>query len=431
MAIQNIDVADKATLDGVKVKTDLIGTATDTGGSATAGTVMGKLNRVIETAQSPQFLNGASQPIYSVNEQKSFYKNTFAQSSAVLADGENGCIYATATDGLYKIDVETGIKTLLTSDIVAGSGIAITMCCENGVIYCLVGAAANKELKYYNTRTNTIGTIANHSISGQIFPKVANGMTIDNGILYFWGCQTASSTYNGTSAKYNITTDSWGTLTTLPSGSNELSQISYIPGIGVGFKWSSSCSATLDNGQSYIAPVEGTLGYYLANNMSGSENSHYTGVDVVKVPSDASGRVFYNSSGRRYYPKGGLTNDAITLNTRYENSYLIDGQSNMKTSMVFNGALYLIRLYVSSGTYYPNSLVCYNFKVSQTSANEALNQLFRLKKGNEILTDGLVYSYDTEEYLIGTHSVTPELALYTIPADGAYMICGYVQYAIT
>lgn len=47
MAIQNIDVADKTTLDAVKAKTDLIGTATDTGGSETTGTVMGKLNKAI------------------------------------------------------------------------------------------------------------------------------------------------------------------------------------------------------------------------------------------------------------------------------------------------------------------------------------------------------------------------------------------------
>ena len=37
----------KTNVAGVKSKTDLIGSATDTGGSATAGTVMGKLNKLI------------------------------------------------------------------------------------------------------------------------------------------------------------------------------------------------------------------------------------------------------------------------------------------------------------------------------------------------------------------------------------------------
>ena len=47
MAIQSIDVADKTTLNAVKTKTDLIGATGDASGSATAGTVMGKLNKVI------------------------------------------------------------------------------------------------------------------------------------------------------------------------------------------------------------------------------------------------------------------------------------------------------------------------------------------------------------------------------------------------
>ena len=37
----------KSNVAGVKSKTDLIGATGDTGGSATAGTVMGKLNKII------------------------------------------------------------------------------------------------------------------------------------------------------------------------------------------------------------------------------------------------------------------------------------------------------------------------------------------------------------------------------------------------
>lgn len=119
----------KSNVADIKSDTDLIGSTTDTGGSTTAGTVMGKLNKLISESATPV-------PVIKSVQRGNITKaaTTLAQSvdpnkCIVLLDSEYSGLYA------YRNSSDSGYKTYQNSATMFVSLTATTLTVELGYYY--------------------------------------------------------------------------------------------------------------------------------------------------------------------------------------------------------------------------------------------------------------------------------------------------------